>query len=55
MAGAEPTAGQGVFDMHSEKHRAPDVEVTLSDGSQRHLRDFWKSQPLVLVFLRHLG
>lgn len=41
--------------MESEKPTAPDPEITLSDGSRHRLGDFWKSQPLVLVFLRHLG
>lgn len=34
---------------------APDREVTLLDGSQQNLSSFWKTQKLVLIFLRHLG
>lgn len=41
--------------MNSENRQAPDIEVTLSDGSAHRLRDFWEPRPLVLVFLRHLG
>lgn len=41
--------------MTPEMHPAPDHEVMLSDGSRHRLEDFWKSQPLLLVFLRHLG
>jgi peroxiredoxin len=35
--------------------KAPDVALTLSDGSQRRLSDFWQEGRLVLVLLRHLG
>lgn len=41
--------------MTPEMHPAPDREVMLSDGSRHRLKEFWKSQPLLLVFLRHLG
>lgn len=34
---------------------APNKIVTLFDGSQQYLSDFWRTQKLVLVFLRHLG
>jgi hypothetical protein len=36
-------------------HKAPDTGVALSDGSRGKLSDFWKTGPLVLVFLRHFG
>lgn len=35
--------------------KAPDLELVLSDGSRRLLRDFWQESRLVLVLLRHLG
>ena len=41
--------------MENDKLRATDAKVTLSDGSQKHLRDFWRDRTLVLVFLRHFG
>jgi hypothetical protein len=41
--------------MTPQMHPAPDREVILSDGSRHRLKDFWKSHPLLLVFLRHLG
>jgi hypothetical protein len=34
---------------------APDAPVTLADGRQQHLSDFWRERTLVLVFLRHFG
>jgi hypothetical protein len=41
--------------MKNDKHKAPDAGITLSDGSQKHLHEFWRDQTLVLVFLRHFG
>ncbi len=41
--------------MHQDIRKAPDAEVTLSDGSKRRLSDFWKNRMLVLVLLRHFG
>ena len=39
-----------------EPHKkAPDVRVTMSDGTSRNLRDFREEHPLLLVFLRHFG
>jgi len=35
--------------------KAPVMQVLLSDGSKKALKDFWKERPLVLVFLRHFG
>ena len=35
--------------------KAIDMKVTLADGSESLLSDLWKKQPIVLVFLRHLG
>jgi len=35
--------------------KAPDTEISLSDGTKHNLRDFWKDKPLLLVFLRHFG
>jgi len=32
-----------------------DTKVALGDGSELFLSDLWKKQPLVLIFLRHLG
>jgi hypothetical protein len=34
---------------------APDAEVLLSDGATARLRDFWRTGPAALVFLRHFG
>ena len=41
--------------MESDVRKAPDAKVTLSDGTEKHLREFWQDQTLVLVFLRHFG
>jgi len=41
--------------MEKSVRKAPDVKVTMSDGSKKSLHDFWQSQTLVLVFLRHFG
>jgi hypothetical protein len=41
--------------MNPDCHSAPAADVTLSDGSDRRLSDFWKDRTLVLVFLRHFG
>lgn len=35
--------------------KAPDLHVSLADGSRRLLSAFWQTDKLVLVFLRHLG
>ncbi|MEJ2657733.1 MAG: hypothetical protein P8012_11145 [Desulfobacterales bacterium] len=35
--------------------KALDAKVMLGDGSELFLSDLWKKQPLVLIFLRHLG
>lgn len=37
------------------QEKAPDMDVVLSDGTERSLGAFWKKQPIVLVFLRHFG
>jgi peroxiredoxin len=34
---------------------APDVELDDSRGSRIRLSDLWRTQPLLLVFLRHYG
>lgn len=39
----------------NQNNKAIDAKVELGDGSRRLLSDLWKKQPLVLVFLRHLG
>lgn len=41
--------------MQKDNRKAPDADVTLSDGSVRRLSEFWKTQKLVLVFIRHYG
>jgi hypothetical protein len=41
--------------MDNEDRKAPDARVTLSDGTEKHLREFWQDRTLVLVFLRHFG
>ena len=41
--------------MKNNERKAPDAKVTLSDGTEKHLREFWQDQTLVLVFLRHFG
>jgi hypothetical protein len=41
--------------MEKSNLKAPDAGITLSDGSQKHLHEFWRDQTLVLVFLRHFG
>ncbi|MFN2589387.1 MAG: hypothetical protein ABR518_01280 [Actinomycetota bacterium] len=35
--------------------RAPSVTVLDGRGRRRRLASFWKSGPVVLVFLRHYG
>jgi peroxiredoxin len=34
---------------------APDSEVFATTGERVHLSDYWKKQPVVIVFLRHFG
>jgi peroxiredoxin len=34
---------------------APDVELRRPDGQTVRLSHFWQRQPVVLVFVRHLG
>jgi hypothetical protein len=41
--------------MKEDHYKAPNMQVLLSDGLKRELRDFWEERPLVLVFLRHFG
>lgn len=41
--------------MEQNTETARDAEVTFADGTRHLLSDLWKTQPLVLVFLRHLG
>jgi len=41
--------------MINDGQKAPDVDLVLSDGSNRRLSDFWQESSLVLVLLRHLG
>lgn len=41
--------------MKNDGQIAPDVQLVLSDGSQRRISDFWQENRLVLVLLRHLG
>ena len=42
-------------EMNKNDDKAFDTKVTLWDGSEMFLSDLWKKQPLVLIFLRHLG
>jgi hypothetical protein len=41
--------------MQKDKPKAPDLKVTLSDGTKKPLSDFWQGEKLVLVFVRHFG
>ncbi len=41
--------------MQKDNRKAPDTQVILSDGSVKHLSDFWKNQKVILVFIRHYG
>jgi len=41
--------------MTTQTRKAPDATVTLSDGEQKRLSDFWRKRKLVLVFVRHFG
>jgi hypothetical protein len=41
--------------MNKNNNKFINAKVTLGDGSELHLSDLWKKQPLVLIFLRHLG
>lgn len=41
--------------MNESNAAAIDSRVTMADGSERLLSEMWREQPLILVFLRHLG
>lgn len=41
--------------MGKNDDKAFDTKVVLGDSSELFLSDLWKKQPLVLIFLRHLG
>lgn len=41
--------------MGASNEQAIDSRVTFADGSEHLLSELWHDQPLVLVFLRHLG
>ncbi len=41
--------------MKNNNLKAPGMQVLLSDGLTKELKDFWEEKPLVLVFLRHFG
>lgn len=41
--------------MNKNINKVFDAKVTMADGSERLLSDLWEKQPLVLIFLRHLG
>jgi len=41
--------------MSKNDDKAYDTKVTMGDGAELLLSDLWKKQPLVLIFLRHLG
>ncbi len=41
--------------MNRSDEQAVDSKVRFADGSEGSLSDLWKNQPVVLVFLRHLG
>jgi hypothetical protein len=41
--------------MNSSYELASDSRVIFADGSERLLSELWQDQPLILVFLRHLG
>jgi hypothetical protein len=37
--------------MQKDNRKAPDADVTLSDGLVKRLSEFWKMQKIVLVFM----
>jgi hypothetical protein len=41
--------------INKNNDKSIDAKITLGDGSELLLSDLWKKQPLVLIFLRHLG
>ena len=41
--------------MEASYEQASHSRVTFADGSTRLLSELWHDQPLILVFLRHLG
>ena len=41
--------------MLKNNRKAPNPTVTLSDGTETHLSEFWQDRKLVLVFVRHFG
>ena len=50
----------GAEEMNSDKSKmdgtlAPDFDATTTSGDTVKASDYWKSSPVVLVFLRHLG
>lgn len=34
---------------------APNVTICDAEGNAVHLAEYWREQPIVLVFLRHFG
>lgn len=34
---------------------APEVEITLSDGTRQPIQELWRERAVALVFLRHFG
>jgi len=44
-----------VRQMMVKNEQVNDRRVGFTDGSSRLLSELWRKQPLVLVFLRHLG
>lgn len=35
--------------------QAPNIQIRNSEGKTVQLADYWRSQPIVLAFLRHFG
>ncbi|OLC31559.1 MAG: hypothetical protein AUH31_02420 [Armatimonadetes bacterium 13_1_40CM_64_14] len=34
---------------------APDISLRDTSGTNRHLREFWKTRPAIILFMRHFG
>jgi len=48
-------ASEDAMDTPAVGTPAPDAVFLDADGRAVHLSDFWRTQPIVLMFLRHFG
>ena len=45
----------GGYDAHVDLQRLEQIELVAADGTAHRLGDYWATQPVILVFLRHFG